>query len=104
MSTQDVLIISSLVGAVLPAVVALLAHVKASKQVKALVLLVLSTAAGIVVPALSLPRLSWTSVGLSVLTAEVTAIASHFGLLKPAGLTGSAGVIARNVPAGVGKP
>lgn len=102
MSTQDVLIVSSLVGAGLPALVAVLAHAKAPKAVKALVLLILSTAAGIVVPALSLPHISWTSVGLSVLTAEVTAVASHYGLLKPAGITGSSGLIATKVPTGIG--
>jgi hypothetical protein len=75
----------------------------ASGHVKALTLLALSIVTSAVAgwqengATFVVGDVAWTALGLFL-----TGVLLHFGLLKPVGVTGSDGVIARAVPGGVG--
>lgn len=101
MNTQDVVAIAAGLSILTPLVVQLLAHAKASAQTKALIALAVSTGVGVVVQYLALPHWSWAAVGTAVLAAEVTTVGAHLGGWKPLGVTGSTGLIAAKLPAGV---
>lgn len=97
-----------LLGTVLPAVVALVKSRWSSGRVGALVLLGLTVltavASEIIVDATGAATFSWQDVAERFVLLFVVAVAFHFGLLKPTGITGSQGVIAEKVPAGIGAP
>ncbi len=96
-----------IVGTVLPALTALVSRRFSASAVKALVLLALSTVTG------ALTTLGVDGHGghlhprtflIGLAVAYITAVVSHFGLLKPTGVTGDDGVILKAVPGGVGRP
>ena len=92
------------VATVLPALVALVTSKFASSKFKGVVLAALSALTGVVTSlqatdgALDL-KVAFTSFVITF----VTAVAVHYGLLKPVGLTGSNGAVANAVPSGLGK-
>jgi hypothetical protein len=101
--TIDDFWLTFVIATVLPAVTALVVKRFASSSAGAMVLLFLSVVTG----ALTSIQASGGSFELKtaavgVFVAYVTAVASHFGLLKPAGVTGSDGAIQRAIPGGVG--
>jgi general stress protein CsbA len=90
-------------GVVLPNLTALLTARMATSRYKALVLAVLSVVAGAVQQVLAnhgtfVPKTLALWAGVTFMTSVVT----HYGLLKPLGLTGSAGTVARTLPGGIG--
>src|SRR5690348_3521771 len=91
------------VGTILPAVVALVTQRCTSSAVKAVVLAALSAVAGVVTSVQEANgQFDWKSALSLFIVTFVTATAVHFGLLKPAGVTGTDGAIASAVPGGVG--
>lgn len=103
MST-DLLLINTIVGIVLPVLVALLTKAAAPDWVKAMASLLLSAVAGVLTPMLTAGDnpVDWKLVLITILQVFVLSVVAHIGLLKPVGLTGGAGVIAVAVPGGVG--
>lgn len=95
-----------IINVLLPIVVALVTSRVADGAVKALVLLVLSAATGLLT--------SWyaaadagvafdlNAAAFTTMTGLVVAIAAHFGVWKPTGVTGSGGVVQLRAPAGIG--
>jgi hypothetical protein len=89
---------------VLPMVVALVTKQLADSWVKAVVLLLLSalTAAGSDMLAHGGTFTLGPTLGNFVLT-FIIAVGMHYGLLKPTGITGSNGAIAKVFPGGLGR-
>lgn len=100
----DVAALTFVVGSLIPALVALVTKARASDGTKAVVNALLSAIAGV----LSLAILSGGTFDLehaliAVALTWFSSVAAHFGLLKPAGITGSTGVIqARTRRVGIG--
>jgi hypothetical protein len=92
-----------ILSAVLPLIVAVVTKQLAAGWVKTGVLIVLSVATGVVS---QLAANDGTFVLGHMLAdaglALLVAVAAHFGVWKPIGLTGSAGALARIVPGGIG--
>lgn len=92
------------VSPLLPIVVALVTKANAPPAVKATVLIVLALITALVADAIR----TGSSIAINGLflgrfaIALAVSIASHFGLLKPLGVTGSKGAVARKVPGGIG--
>jgi hypothetical protein len=87
--TVDPMVVSILIGTVLPIVVGLVTKLKASSRLKALLLLTLSAVQGLIVN-------STLGDGAAVLSADtllvaaigwVSAVASYYGLLTPTGVS-----------------
>lgn len=99
-------LLTLLVSVVLPAVVALITQRMASSGLKATVLALLAAVTGLSSELLNaLVHDKPFDLGTALiawLTSFVIAVAVHYGLLKPAGLTGSQGAIAKSVPGGLG--
>lgn len=98
--SQNQFLVNCLVGVVLPMLVALVTNKVAGANVKAAILLVL----GVIGAALSqttVDGFQWKAFGVTLVTQLLTAIASHYGLLKPLGVTGSTGAIQNAVPGGL---
>lgn len=94
------------INLVLPIVVAVVTKRTADGALKALTLLILSAVSGYLVVILAayqhgvqpdLGYATWTA-----LLGLIVAIGSHFGLLKPVGITGSAGWVQTRLPGGMG--
>lgn len=101
--TLSTALLQVLIGTVLPMAVAVVTHQMASSRYKAVVLTVLSVVAGVATQMLR--NNGHLVVGQAALLSAVSfavAYVAHAGLLKPLGLTGSAGAIARTMPAGLG--
>jgi hypothetical protein len=94
------------VNVLLPILVALVTARLADGHVKALALLALSAASGFLASWLDAlngsTAFDWSQAGFTVVTGFVVAVAAHFGLWKPAGVTGSSGAVASAVPGGLG--
>ena len=103
---SGVQILTLVVSVVLPVLVALATSRLASPGLKAVVLALLAAAVGFLSELLdALHAGTPYDVGAALLTwlgAFVVAVAAHFGLLKPTGITGSRGAVAAAVPGGVG--
>lgn len=99
-------VISALVGTVLPIAVALVTSRVASPGLKAVTLLVLAAITSFLSEWLTALNTALafdaSQAGFGVLLTFVAAVAAHFGLWKPAAVTGSDGAVARALPAGVG--
>lgn len=98
--------LSVAVSVVLPILVALITARVADGTVKALVLLVLATLSGLGTAVLDAQAtgqaVDLSQLAFDALASFVLAVAWHFGLLKPANVTGSTGVVQVKVPGGVG--
>lgn len=94
-------LLNVLLGALLPVLVALLTHSKASPRVKSLALFVLTVVSSTTATLVQ----GWTAkdFGIAFATQFGAAVASHFGLLSPAGATGGDGLVTQ-VGLGLGAP
>jgi len=101
--TIDLDTLNLLVAVVLPILVALVTRRFAASWFKAVTLLALSVLSGWLG---DLAAHDGTFVlgraVAEIVVAFVVAVAAHYGLWKPVGLTGSGGLVATVVPAGVG--
>lgn len=99
-------LLTLLVSVVLPALVALVTRRMASSGLKAVVLVGLAAVTGFLSELLdALVHATVFDLGAALmmwLTAFIVAVAAHYGLLKPTGVTGSQGAIANAVPGGLG--
>lgn len=92
------------IAPLLPIVVALVTKASAPEALKAGVLAFLALVTALVAPAVqngASITLDGAFLGRFVV-ALVIAIAAHYGLGKPLGITGSQGVVAQKVPGGIG--
>lgn len=99
-------LVSAAVGTLLPIVVALITARVADGATKALTLLALAALSGVLTElgdalAAGTPW-EWQQSVYAAVLAYVVAVASHFGLWKPAAVTGSGGGIQTAVPGGIG--
>ncbi|MGL5910164.1 MAG: hypothetical protein ACRCZP_09185 [Phycicoccus sp.] len=94
------------VSTLLPILVSLVTARAAESSTKALVLLALAAVSGLLTQWLAALEVGaafdWSQAALTVLSGYIVAVASHFGLWKPTGVTGSVGVVAARVPGGIG--
>lgn len=108
-SVPDVLTIPDLwltfaIGTVLPALVAFITARWASSALKAIALAGLSVLTGVLVSIqASGGEFDWRDTLVTAFMTFSAAVFMHFGLLKPIGVTGEDGVIARAVPGGLGR-
>ena len=100
----NLLYVNFVVSTVLPMLTALVTKREASKQLKALTLVVFSVIGGVGNALIQGGgNFSFDQAGIwAIITFAVAAI-MHSGLLKPLGITGSAGLIAMKFPAGLGQ-
>lgn len=95
-----------LVSGVLPMLVALVTRRMASSALKAVTLLFLTAVVGftgeLYDAVVNAAPFDFGTVAASWLLSFLVAVASHYGVLKPTGVTGSQGVIAKAVPGGIG--
>lgn len=100
--------LSLLVSVVLPAVVALVTKRYADSGLKAIVLAALAAVTGLCtewIAALNTgTAFDWNSVLNFWVTSFLVAVAAHYGLLKPVGLSGTNGLVSlRTARAGIGR-
>jgi hypothetical protein len=101
--TIDEYWLNLLISTALPIVVAIVTKRFANSQVKAVVLIALSVITGWLTSLQATGgSFELKSAITSTIVSFVTAVAVHFGLLAPAGVTGRDGVISRAIPGGVG--
>lgn len=95
-----------LVSVVLPALVALVTKRMASSGLKAVVLLLLAAMLGFSTElydaVVHAAEFDVGTAASSWLLSFFVAVGAHYGLLKPAKVTGSRGVLANKVPGGIG--
>lgn len=98
------LVIANLVIAViLPNLVALVTARVSQNPLKAILLLALSAIGGVVSQIVAQGGdFHWKIALISFAQVFLTAVGTHFGLLKPTGITGSQGAIQTSVPGGIG--
>lgn len=89
-------------GGVIPFLTALITKWNAHAGVKAVVTLLLAGLTGVLSEAAAPGGYDWAHGGLYAVEGFAVAVAAHFGLWKPAAVTGSQGAIARTVPGGIG--
>lgn len=98
-----ILLCNFALGVVLPNLVALVTARLAGSSVKAVVLLLLSALAGLLTQVIAQSGVfHWKPALLSFGWTFLFSVASHYGLLKPVGMTGTNGAIQVNVPNGLG--
>lgn len=91
--SQTLLLLNLAVGTVLPALVGFVTHRKAPAQVKSLLLLALAAVGAVLTTSIQQGKFDLGHVAVSFATTFLTAVGAHFGLLKPAGVTGEAGAV-----------
>lgn len=103
MFTLDEYWLTFLIATALPAVVALVTRRLASSSTKAIVLALLAAVTGWLTSLQATGgEFEVKAAVVSIIVTFVTAVASHYGLLKPTGVTGSNGAVAKKVPGGIG--
>lgn len=98
----DLQFLAFLAGTVIPVAVALVTARVASSRIKGALNALLALVAGLVVTAQQADGVISKTGAVVVFYTWVASVATHYGLLKPTGLTGSNGLIQRNIPQGVG--
>ncbi|WP_256789798.1 hypothetical protein [Frankia sp. AvcI1] len=96
------LLITAAVAVVIPWLTGLLAARHAPAGLKSVLTVVLNAASGILVEVGADPGYDWQHAAVFGLEGFVVATAAHYGLWRPAGVTGVDGLIQRAVPAGLG--
>ena len=92
------------IATVLPALVALITKKCRSSAFKGVLLAAVSAVAGVATSVqVAGGELEWKTALTSAIITFVTATATHYGLLKPTGVTGTDGAIATAVPGGLGQ-
>lgn len=93
----DVAALTFVVGTLIPVLVALVTKAHASPGVKAVITALLSAVAGAASLAIAGEgKIDVAHVAVSIGVAWFTAITTHFGLLKPVGVTGAEGAVAQS--------
>jgi len=93
----DVAALTFVVSTLVPVLTALVTKAHAHSGVKAVVTALLSgVAAGAAIALAHQGQVDLAEVGLTVAIAWFTAITTHYGLLKPVGVTGSEGAVAQS--------
>lgn len=100
-ANQGQLLLNVLIGVVLPVLVALVTHRVAAEWLKATLLLALSVLGGLLAT-ITVADFHWKDFVTAFVIQFVSAVASHFGALKPLGITGSTGAIQTSLPQGIG--
>lgn len=99
-------LLTFVLGVVLPALVALVTKQVASETVKSLMLVFLSGVAGVLTEWQDAMAagvgMDWGNALWAAFQVFAVAVLTHFGLLKPMGVTGSDGAIQRKMPGGLG--
>jgi hypothetical protein len=103
-TTVDVTWLAVVVGVIIPALVALIKRRYASSALGAWLLLLLSAVGGTVTQIIGNNGSFVVKDALAATAvAFVTAVAAHYGFLKPVNVTGNDGVIMQAIPSGIGK-
>lgn len=104
MVTLDAYWLTFVISVVLPMLVALIAKQNANETFKAVLLLLLAAINGTLTSiAADGGTFDWKAALIATIVSFVTAVGVHFGLLRPAGVTGADGAIQRAVPRGLGQ-
>ena len=99
---NDAFIVTALVGAILPAVVALVTNRLASSQYKSLVLLGLTGVSSVLTPLVGQAEVNWRTVVTTFIVQFGSAVLAYYGALKPLNIAGSDGAIQTKIPGGIG--
>lgn len=99
---NDAFIVTVLVGAVLPALVALITNRFASSQFKSLALLGVTAISSILTPLVGQATVNWRTVSTTFIVQFGSAVLAYYGALKPLKIAGSDGVIQSKVEGGLG--
>lgn len=85
-------LVNILVSIILPVLVGLVTKSSTASGIKAVILLLLTTISAYLTQAIAygVDHFAWASAGLAAVLSFVTAVASHYGLLKPTGITPAA--------------
>jgi hypothetical protein len=104
MITIDDFWLTFLIATILPAIVAFVTKRFADSVYGAITLLFLSVISGWLTSLNATPDHSFDlkTAFIAIVTTFITAVVTHFGLLKPARITGSGGVVQKAQPAGIG--
>lgn len=94
-------LLNVLVGFVLPMLVAVVTHRLAADWLKSVVLTALTVLSSLLTT-VTVASFHWKDFATAFVLQFGTAVAGHFGLLKPTGVTGSNGLIQKMLSAGVG--
>lgn len=89
----DVSVLTMVIAPIIPIVVGLVTKAVASQSVKAIMLLALSAVTGVVDQAIANNGILTKETIISSIMVFVIAVATHYGLLKPTGVTGTDGII-----------
>ena len=105
----DVATLSFVSGTIIPVLVALVTRQTASPGLKASINFLLSIVAGFLSAFVAEAQGEIVSIDVAsfvsaVAMAWITSVATHYGLLKPVGVTGTTGAIQTAIPGGIGKP
>lgn len=100
-ANEGQVLLNVVVGVILPLLVALVTHRVAAEWLKSLILLALSVLGGLLTT-VTVDTFHWKGFLLAFAVQFGTAVTSHFGALKPLGITGSTGVVQTKLPGGVG--
>jgi hypothetical protein len=90
MSTIAQLLLTGLIGTVLPVVVGLVRNWTTTSAAKGFLLAALSLVSGLLTQWLANPHLNLALAGLFALEGWVVAVATHFGLWKPVAVSAAA--------------
>ena len=91
------------VGAVLPALVAVVTNRWASSQLKSIILLLLTAAASVLNPIVGNNDVNWRTVATTFVVTFGSAVLTYYGALKPLNIAGTDGKIQTAIPGGIGK-
>lgn len=104
MLTIDDYWLTLLLSVFLPMIVALVTKQVASGTLKSIVLLALAAVTGTLTTIQANGgTFDWKAALTATIISFIVAVGTHFGLLKPTGVTGSEGAIQTAVPGGLGK-
>ena len=95
-------ILQIIVGSILPIIVGLVTKQIANGTVKSVTLLALAALATVITEVITAGSVDFAQSLLSFAVIFFAAVASHFGFLKPANVTGSEGVVQTKVSGGLG--
>lgn len=96
------LLLNVLVGFVLPMLVGIITHRLAASWLKSVTLTGLAVLASLLTT-ITVANFHWKDFATAFVVQFGTAVAGHYGLLKPTGITGSNGMIQKAISVGIGK-
>lgn len=97
---QGQFLLDALIGVVLPMAVAVVTHRLAAGWLKTVVLIALSVLSSLLTTVV-VSDFHWGTFAMTFLVQFGSAVLAHFGVLKPAGVTGAEGVIQKALPKGL---